>query len=216
MIIYNYNSLTGEYIGTNEAHESPREPGVFFMPANAVGVAPMTVAENEVAVWDGTKWIKQADYRDKVYYNKTTKEKHEIKEIGIVPDVNWTDVAPTDPDAEWDGSGWAVPFSVLVERKKAVIAQARYNAEIAGINGIHTDRESQSLITGAALKAMQDPNYTCNWKGIDGFVTLNASQIIAIADAVRAHVQSCFDHEADLIPLIEAATTQAELDAINW
>lgn len=107
-------------------------------------------------------------------------------------------------------------FEEIKEAKKASIAQARYHAEIAGVNGIKTDRESQALITGAALKAMQDPDYTCRWKGIDGFVTLNASQIIAIADAVRAHVQSCFDHEAELIPLIEAATTQAELEAINW
>ena len=38
----------------------------------------------------------------------------------------------------------------------------------------------------------------------------------AVAGAVRAHVQSCFDHEAKLQPLIEAATTEAELDAISW
>lgn len=216
MIIYNYNEITGEYIGTGEAKESPREPGIFLIPANAVGVAPMTVAENEVAVWDGTKWIKQADYRDKVYYDKTTKEKHEIKEIGIAPDADWTDVAPTDPDAEWDGSGWVVSFSVLVERKKASIAQARYEAEIAGVNGIKTDRESRSIMTGMALKAMSDPDYTCRWKGIDGFVTLTASQIIAVSDTVRAYVQGCFDKEDELLAQIESATTQAELDSINW
>ena len=107
-------------------------------------------------------------------------------------------------------------FAKAKEAKKAEIATARHNAEIAGVNGIKTDRESQALITGAALKAMQDPDYTCRWKGIDGFVTLTAPQIIAIADAVRAHVQSCFDHEAELQPLIEAATTETELDAIGW
>ena len=107
-------------------------------------------------------------------------------------------------------------FQKAKEDKKAEIAQARYNAEIAGVNGIRTDRESQGLITGAALKAMQDNTYTCNWKGVDGFVTLTAPQIIAIADAVRQHVQGCFDREAELLPLIEAATTQSELDAITW
>ena len=118
---------------------------------------------------------------------------------------------------EWNGEDFVAPtFEDLKVRKYREIAQARYNAEIAGVNGIRTDRESQSLITGAALKAMQDPDYTCNWKGIDGFVTLNATQIIAIADVVRQHVQSCFDHEAELLPLIESATTQAELDAIEW
>ena len=112
------------------------------------------------------------------------------------------------------------PFPELKAAKKAEIAQARYNAEIAGvtINGvsIKTDRESQGLITGAALKAIQDSTYTCKWKGIDGFVELTATQIIAIADAVRAHVQSCFDHEAELLPLIEAATTIGELEPTKW
>ena len=113
-----------------------------------------------------------------------------------------------------------IPFATAKENKYAEIAQARFNAEIAGvtINGvsIKTDRESQGLITGAALKAMQDNTYVCRWKGIDGFVELTAPQIIAIADAVRQHVQSCFDHEAELLPLIASAETEAELDAIEW
>ena len=118
---------------------------------------------------------------------------------------------------EWNGEDFNVPtFEDLRNRKYREIAQARYNAEIAGINNISTDRESQSLITGAALKAMQDSTYTCRWKGIDGFITLNATQIIAVADSVRQHVQGCFDHEAELLPLIEAATTEGELEAINW
>ena len=107
-------------------------------------------------------------------------------------------------------------FASAKEAKKAEIATARYNAEIAGVNGIRTDRESQGLITGAALKAMQDNTYTCNWKGIDGFVTLTAPQIIAIADAVRQHVQECFDHEAELLPLIASAETESDLDLITW
>ena len=118
---------------------------------------------------------------------------------------------------EWNGEDFNVPtLEDLRNRKYREIATARYNAEIAGINGIRTDRESQSLITGAALKAMQDSTYTCMWKGVDGFVELTAPQILAIADSVRAHVQSCFDREAELLPLIEAATSQEELDAITW
>ena len=109
-----------------------------------------------------------------------------------------------------------MPFVVLVERKKAAIAQARYEAEIAGVNGIRTDRESRFIMTGMALKAMSDPDYTCRWKGIDGFVTLTAPQIIAVSDAIRAYVQGCFDKEDELLAQIEAATTQAELDSINW
>ena len=100
------------------------------------------------------------------------------------------------------------------ERKWGEIAAARYEAETAGIDGIKTDRESQALITGAALKAMQDSEYSCRWKTESGFVELTAPQILAIADAVRAHVQGCFDHEAELLPLIEAAESPDGLNEI--
>ena len=125
--------------------------------------------------------------------------------------------------------GWAAVTDVVIsdapdeivlqdarDSKKAEIAAARFEAETSGIDGIKTDRESQALITGAALKAMQDSTYSCRWKTESGFVELTAPQILAIADAVRAHVQGCFDHEAELVALIEAATTEAELNAITW
>ena len=129
------------------------------------------------------------------------------------------------PDGYFTTEEWAelhpaevveISLEELKEAKKAEIAAARYGAEIAGVSGIRTDRESQSLITGAALKASMDSTYSCRWKTEAGFVTLTAAQIIAVADAVRAHVQSCFDHEAELLPLIEAATTEADLQNINW
>ena len=125
--------------------------------------------------------------------------------------------------------GWAAVTDVVIsdapdeivlqdarDSKKAEIAAARWEAETAGIDGIKTDRESQALITGAALKAMQDSEYSCRWKTESGFVELTAPQILAIADAVRAHVQSCFDHEAELVALIEAAESPEELNAITW
>lgn len=129
------------------------------------------------------------------------------------------------PDGYFTPEEWAelhpaqvveISLEALKEIKKYEIATARYEAEIAGVNGIRTDRESQSLITGAALKASMDSTYSCRWKTEAGFVTLTAAQIIAVADAVRAHVQSCFDREAELLPLIEAAASEVELESITW
>lgn len=105
----------------------------------------------------------------------------------------------------------------LKEYKTREIANARWMAEVSGVAGIRTDRESQAMITGAALKAMQDDTYTCAWKSSDGtFATLTAVQILAAADAVRTHVQACFDREADLSTLIAAAETVADLEEITW
>ena len=125
--------------------------------------------------------------------------------------------------------GWAAVTDVVIsdapdeivlqdarDSKKAELAAARFEAETAGIDGIKTDRESQALITGAALKAMQDSTYSCRWKTESGFVELTAPQILAIADAVRAHVQSCFDREAELLQLIEAAESLERIDAVTW
>ena len=123
---------------------------------------------------------------------------------------------------EWNGEDFIAPtFEDLRNRKYREIAQARYNAEIAGVtfNGvlIKTDRETQAVLTAACLQAYIDSGYSLNWKTGDGtFVSLPAEQIMAFGTAVRAHVQGCFDREAELLPLIEAATTEAELNLITW
>ena len=123
---------------------------------------------------------------------------------------------------EWNGEDFVAPtFEDLRNRKYREIAQARYNAEIAGvtINGvsIKTDRETQAVLTAACLQAYIDSGYSLNWKTGDGtFVSLPAEQIMAFGIAVRAHVQACFDREAELLPLIDKAETQADLDAITY
>lgn len=110
-------------------------------------------------------------------------------------------------------------FDELKAQKKAAIAAARFAAETAGtvVNGvlIDTGRDSQALITGAALAAMLDENYSLNWKTASGFIHLSAPEIIAVAQAVRAHVQMCFDREGELVAQVDAAQDAEELDAIE-
>lgn len=100
------------------------------------------------------------------------------------------------------------------------VASRRYEAETSGttVDGIpvNTERDSQALLTGAALQAMLDPNYTVRWKTAGGFVELDAQQIIGLASAVRAHVQACFDREAELIEASGAGTYSAEMLSAGW
>lgn len=83
---------------------------------------------------------------------------------------------------------------------------------------VQTDDLSQQRILGAAVAAMLDPNMTVNWKAAAGqFVTLNAPTILALASAVRAHVQACFDREAALMAELASATDPAAVDvASGW
>lgn len=104
----------------------------------------------------------------------------------------------------------------------AAIAARRYHAETSGttVNGmpLDTGRDSQALVTGAALAAVLDPAYSCQWKTASGagFITLDAQQIIALAGAMRAHVQACFDREAALLAALEAGTYTDEQLEQGW
>jgi hypothetical protein len=99
----------------------------------------------------------------------------------------------------------------------AVIAERRWEVEVGGItiNGmrVETDDRSKLLINGAAVEAMLDPAYVLKWKAAGGFIELEAPQVLTVARAVRAHVQACFDREAELLGELEAGTfTEAMLD----
>lgn len=102
----------------------------------------------------------------------------------------------------------------------SMIATRRYQAETSGItvNGmdLRTDRASQLLLNGAALSAVIDPSYRCQWKTPAGFVDLDAQQLIHLASAMRAHVQACFDREAELLAHLDAGTFEESMLDEGW
>ncbi|MCP8463090.1 DUF4376 domain-containing protein [Pseudomonas sp. ZM23] len=112
------------------------------------------------------------------------------------------------------------PVDTSPERYTRDIATRRYQAEISGIttNGmaLPTDRDSQALVNGAALAAVVDPAYRCQWKTLDGFIDLQAPQILEMAAAVRLHVQTCFDREAELLDHLEKGTFTEDMLDHGW
>ena len=123
--VYGYDRNTKEYTGTQSAPESPREPGVYLIPANSTELEPPAIVERKARCWNEEvgAWEQVDDYRGATYWNKATKERVEIKELGTAPTAEMTDIEPTDMQSEWDEatSTWKVPFAVLKERKKAEI-----------------------------------------------------------------------------------------------
>lgn len=94
--------------------------------------------------------------------------------------------------------------SAAHDAARAAIAARRWQAEVGGltISGmhVHTDERTRTNILGAYQEALEDPAYTVLWKGADGaFVALDAPTIIAVAKAIRHHVQACFIREAVLL-----------------
>lgn len=109
----------------------------------------------------------------------------------------------------WDGAKFIKPIvSISKEQRKEELAALRYQKETAGIevNGmrIKTDRESQSLLNGAYVSTLINPDFTVDWKAENGWITLDALQISSIANLVVRHRQSCFTREKELSALIDA------------
>lgn len=121
---YSYDPETNEYKGETRAYISPRE-GTYPLPANATLSEPPATAERKARCWneEAGAWEQVDDYRGATYWNKATKERVEIKELGVAPTTEMTDIEPTDMQSEWDEatSAWKVPFAVLKERKKSEI-----------------------------------------------------------------------------------------------
>jgi hypothetical protein len=108
-----------------------------------------------------------------------------------------------------------IPNHVL----KRWAGEARYRKEVGGLMlagmPVATDDRSKLLIFAARTKAKEDAETTKRWKTDGGFVTLDAATLIAIGDAVEAHVTACFDLEDDVVTQIEAGTitTREQVDA---
>ena len=100
------------------------------------------------------------------------------------------------------------------------IAARRFQAETGGVTvqgiPVNTERDSQSLLTGAAFAASLDPGYHIKWKAATGFVDLSAQQIIGVASAVRAFVQACFNREAELLDAVVDGSITAEMLEEGW
>jgi hypothetical protein len=142
-----------------------------------------------------------------------------LQQIGGDCPVGWVAMQGERPTpehvAQADGS-WSLPEPDY----PAVIADRRYEAEVGGItlNGVHidTDDRSKLLINGAALEATIDPAYVMQWKTQGGFIELTAQQVIGIARAVRAHVQACFDREAELLEALADGTLTDGMLEQGW
>lgn len=119
----------------------------------------------------------------------------------------------------WDGATFAPPPAPIVDLV-AYAASLRWQREIAGIlvDGvpIATDDRSKVMITGARVAALSNPAWSTLWYGSDGQIyPLDAAAMIAISDAVQAHVNSGFATFAVVKAKIDAGeiTTVAEVDA---
>ena len=161
------------------------------------------------------------------------------------PPAPYVEVDEVDPQAEWDDAVVELPLvyengrwhqawnvgralqAVVDQRlaaartvKLAALADYRWQRETGGMVfmgfPLATDGTSQTKYIGAAMAAQIDPALVIHWKCADGsFVSIDAAAILGIAQAVRAHVQACFDREAELAASINSQTTVPAIAAVD-
>ena len=110
--------------------------------------------------------------------------------------------------------------ALIVEQWADQIAARRFQVETGGVTvagvKLNTERDSQSLLTGAAFAASIDPDYRIKWKAETGFVDLAGEQILGISSQVRAFVQACFNREAELLGAVADGSITAEMLEEGW
>lgn len=95
--VYEYDK-SGLYTGETTAEPSPREEGVWLIPANAPRLEPPVTSEHECAVFRNGRWSVRYDFRGTTYWLPDGSE-HTITETGmIVPENALTE--PPSPSLE--------------------------------------------------------------------------------------------------------------------
>lgn len=135
----------------------------------------------------------------------------------VIDGAAWT--VPDDPAnrhramlAAWEAEGNTIaPYEAPPPDLSAYAARRRWEREVGGIvvGGVtvHTDDRSKMLLAGARMAAEGDTAWTTEWKAADGtFVTLDAGTIVALSNALLAHVAACFAVEATVLAGIAAGT----------
>lgn len=113
-----------------------------------------------------------------------------------------------------------LPLDTAKERLKSRVTALRFSHETGGVSlgngvsiltGIDDQNRIASTIQGMELAGVASTSF----KAASGWVTLTLAELKTISTAVVAHVQACFQRERTLHETIDAATSIAELGAID-
>lgn len=129
---------------------------------------------------------------------------------------------------QWDGAAWVALDQAALDAavdaakttRKSEATSRRYTTETSGVTladgtVVATDRESQALIHGAYTRAKENATATFDFKAATGWKTVDAATMVAIGDAVFAHVQECFSKEKMLHDQIDACLTATDVAAVD-
>ena len=151
LTIYNFDSLTGEFIGSADEY---LQQGV-GLPACACTAAPPETEAGSVAVYSDGNWQVVADHRGETVYSVADGSAIVISELGDYP-ADTTPLAPATAWDKWDGEKWvtdadaqqAAAVSEAARQKSTLISEANSVTQAWQTQlllGIITDEDKASL-----------------------------------------------------------------------
>lgn len=178
----------GYYIG--EAQIGELENGALLMPPNSVKTAPPQQKENCKLRWVG-EWVNEPIPPEFVPEPEPTLDELKNQKKIEIENSRWQD--------ETGGCDWLRKLDNTVYRLDT------------------TDRGCLKVSNARQIAEEQGEAYVPQlWKTETGWFKATLQDLTEMGHAIGAHVQKCFDREAELVALIEKATTQEELDEIVW
>jgi len=138
--IYNFDSLTGEFIGSADEY---LQQGV-GLPACACAVAPPQTGAGSVAVYRDGGWKTIADHRAEMVYSVADGSAIAITELGDYP-AGTTPLEPATAWDKWDGEKWVTDADAL---HAAAIddAAGQKSTLISEANGVTQAWQTQLLL----------------------------------------------------------------------
>ena len=81
---YSYNTEGNAFTGKFPAIKNPMRQSEYLLPAMATFKKPPETKENEVAIWTGSDWTIEPDFRGQLQVNVETKKISTIEYIGSI------------------------------------------------------------------------------------------------------------------------------------
>jgi hypothetical protein len=161
MRIFHYHPVTHEYVGTSEADESPLEPGVFLIPANATDIEPALPGDGQVAVFNESTWITNEDHRGLRCW-KADGTPFTIDSLGPFPDDALPNPPPVPPEQRAE---------LLIARRNAALNASDWlvsrhqDEQILGAQTSLSPAQFSTLMT--YRKALRDLTEARDWPNVE-------------------------------------------------
>lgn len=105
----------------------------------------------------------------------------------------------------------------MIARVKELRVRAEENGALIDGNLWETSLDAQVKYLGSLSFAVRDPAYSGRWKTINnGYVTLDAAGVYGVCAGIMTYLQNCSVYEKDLLTAIDAASSVAQLQAIDF